>query len=304
MKNRVLGSFPAACAVVILSALVLAACAPSGGGSPGGGGSIYPTMVTVPAGQFQRESGSANISAVSTFRISSREITRAQFSAVMGTDPSDEAYSNGTDNPVQNVNWYHAIAYCNKLSLSAGLEPVYSVTGVTDWEALAFASIPTVNDDDWNAVVADWYATGYRLPTEMEWMWAAIGAPADGQGGGVNTTGYEKVFAGSTGSNSLGDYAWYSLNSDSKTHAVGTKLPNEIGLYDMSGNVGEWCWDWYYSVFPNGLLVDYRGQNNGDVRVAHGGNFFIGAAYCEIDRQVYPDPENCSPMAGFRIVMM
>jgi len=299
MKNRVLGSFPAACAVVILSALVLAA----GSDSPGGGDSIYPTMVTVPAGQFQRESGSANISAVSTFRISSREITRAQFSAVMGTDPSDEAYSNGTDNPVQNVNWYHAIAYCNKLSLSAGLEPVYSVTGVTDWEALAFASIPTVNDDDWNAVVADWYATGYRLPTEMEWMWAAIGAPADGQGGGVNTTGYEKVFAGSTGSNSLGDYAWYSLNSDSKTHAVGTKLPNEIGLYDMSGNVAEMCWDWHWNL-PTSLTVDYRGPDTGTDRMMRGATFGANASSFELVNRVEGSPEAIGGGKGFRIAMM
>ena len=110
-----------------------------------------------------------------------------------------------------------------------------------DWEALAYGSIPTASDADWNAATADWDADGYRLPTEMEWMWAAMGADQDAQPGamqdGVNVSGYDKDFAGDDGSNSIDDYAWYDDNSSSTTHPVGTKLPNELGLHDMSGNV-------------------------------------------------------------------
>ncbi len=306
MKNRVYASFPAVCAAVILSALALAACGPAGGDTPGGGapeGGTFPTMVTVPAGQFQNDGTPTDISAVSMFRISACEITRAQFSAVMGADPSDPAYSNGTDNPVQNVNWYHAIAYCNKLSLQAGLTPVYSVTGVSDWAALAFASIPTASNDDWDDVVADWDATGYRLPTEMEWMWAAMGAPADGQNGGTNTTGYLKDFAGSTGSNAIGDYAWYDSNSGSKTHKVGTKLPNELGLYDMSGNVSEWYWDWM-NIYPPGTLVDYQGWDGGSDRVILGGSFLTGASASQIRDRWSEFPYDQGVALGFRVALM
>ena len=216
------------------------------------------TLVYVPAGSFQRYATATNISIISQpFRMSEHEITRSQFSAIMGTDPSHTAVSTGTDDPVQSVSWYDALAFANKLSIEEGLTPVYSVTvgGTTiDWEALAYGSIPTVSDDDWDAATADWDADGYRLPTEMEWMWAAMGADHDAQPGamqdGVNVSGYTKPFAGYDGTNSIDDYAWYDLNSSGKTHPVGTKLPNELGLYDMSGNVWKWNWDWEVPTLP------------------------------------------------------
>lgn len=120
--------------------------------------------------------------------------------------------------------------------------PAYAVSGV-DFATLTYADIPTASSATWDAASVDSSANGYRLPTGMEWMWAAMGAPSDGQNGGTNTTGYSKAFAGSTGSNVRGDYAWTDENSNSTTHPVGSKLPNELGLYDMSGNASEWCWD-------------------------------------------------------------
>ncbi|HHU35980.1 MAG TPA: SUMF1/EgtB/PvdO family nonheme iron enzyme [Treponema sp.] len=235
------------------------------------------TMRYVPAGSFQRDSTATNISIVKAFRMSECQITRAQFLDIMGTDPSNTIYSSGTTDPVQTVNWYRAIAFCNKLSIEEGLQPVYSVTDI-DFSTLNYASIPTTDNATWNAASADWNKNGYRLPTEMEWMWAAMGATSDRTNGntgvGVNTTGYSKAFAGSTGSNAIGDYAWSSTNSSSKTHPVGTKTANELVLRDMSGNVWEWCWDWYGS-YPSGTLESDtpagRGAVSGVYRLLRGG---------------------------------
>ncbi len=237
------------------------------------------TFITVPAGSFQRDTTSTNISIIShSFRMSQHEITREQFQTIIGTDPvvieNQTAYSSGTTDPVTYINSYHTIAFCNKLSLAEGLTPVYSVNGV-DFSTLTYASIPTTDNADWNAATVTWTNNGYRLPTEMEWLWAAMGATSDRSygytGSGVNTTGYTKAFAGSTGSNSIGDYVWYNTNSSSKTHPVGSKVANELGLYDMSGNVLEWCWDWH-GAFPTGILTDYRGAASRVYKVLRGGS--------------------------------
>lgn len=241
------------------------------------------TMLTIPAGRFQRNSTAGNDNLITQpYGISKYEITRAQFLAVMGADPSNTTRSGGLNDPVQNVSWYSAIAFCNKLSLEEGLDLVYSVSTVADWSTLTFSDIPTSNTSDWNNATANWGANGYRLPTEMEWMWAAMGAPADGQGSGNNTTGYLKSFAGSTGTNNIGDYAVFgygssaigatSLNSSS---AVGSKSPNELGIYDLSGNIFEYCWDFSAS-YPNGIVSDYNGPLLGTNRVCRGGSWIWG----------------------------
>jgi len=215
-------------------------------------------LINVPAGSFQRDAAATNISIVSAFRMSQYEITRAQFLSVMGHDPTRTEFSSGSNDPVR-VNWYHAIAFCNKISIAEGLTPVYSVNGV-NFSTLTYAEIPNYSENSiWDAATANWSANGYRLPTEMEWMWAAMGATSGyGYTGETYTTGYTKAFAGSTGSNNIGDYAWYYGNYSGTTHPVGTKLPNELGFYDMSGNITEWCWDWD-EVWPDGTLSNYRG---------------------------------------------
>jgi formylglycine-generating enzyme required for sulfatase activity len=258
-------------------------------------------LIYVPAGRLQRDATADNISIITQpYRMSQHEITRAQFLAVMGADPSNTSSSSSMNDPVQRVNWYHAIAFSNKLSLAEGFTPVYTVSGV-DFATLTFADIPTSDNANWNAATADWSADGYRLPTEMEWMWAAMGAPADGQGGGTNTTGYTKAFAGHNGSNVIGDYAEYSVNSGYSTRPVGSKLPNELGLYDMSGNVWEWVWDWSIS-YPAGTLTDYRGAAAGTSRVKRGGSWSYGASFCTVAGRSYDSPNRQGNGVGFRVV--
>ena len=263
-------------------------------------------MISVPAGTFSRDGVSGNDSTVSAFHMSDKEITRSLFTTVTGLpDPSDTRYTNDTNDPVQMVNWYHALVFCNKLSALEGWTPVYSINGSTDpavWITANGGVVPTASNADWDAVTANWLADGYRLPTEMEWMWAAMGADTANPGN-PNTTGYAKTFAGSTGSNAIGDYAWTSENSSGTTHPAGTKLANELDLYDMSGNVFEWCWDWWTDTYPSGARTDYRGAASGTTRVVHGGTFLFGAnPYASIAYRNSSGPSVWYSIAGFRVV--
>lgn len=261
------------------------------------------TLVFVPAGSFQRDSTATNVSVITQpFRMSATEITRDQFLSIMGTDPSYTISSSGTTDPVQKINWYHAIAFCNKLSLAEGLTPVYSVTvGGTpvNWSNLTYATIPTIDSADWNVVNADWNADGYRLPTEMEWMWAAMGADTANPGS-INVAGYSKAFSGSTGSNAIGDYAWYDIINGTTTQAVGTKMANELGLYDMSGNVWEWVWDWY-AVYPTGKVTDYR-TALGSRRALRGGSWGYTSDSCAVAGRSHTYPYFQGTVNGFRVV--
>jgi formylglycine-generating enzyme required for sulfatase activity len=278
-----------------------------------GGWSGLGPMVNVPAGSFQRDATATNVSTITTaYWMSKHEITRAQFSTIMVTDPSNITYSGGNTDPVQMTNWYHAIAYCNKLSIAEGLEQVYSVTGI-NFGTLTYAGIPITTNASWDAATANRSASGYRLPTETEWMWAAMGATSDRYNGntgiGTNTSGYLKIFAGSSGSNVIGDYAVFGYGhgetgatTSFRSNPVGSKLPNEIGLYDMTGNVFEWNWDWD-APYPSGLLTDYLGAASGTNRMLRGGSWGFHSSNCTVayrDYPFYPYGQNLN--FGFRVV--
>ena len=168
--------------------------------------------------------------------VCTHEVTRAEYKAITGKD-SDEPFLISTDGNAENnpaiVTWYAAIVYCNRRSLAENLAPCYRINGSTnpdDW-----GEVPTENNEAWNAVECDFTAGGYRLPKETEWEYAALG-------------GEDFTYAGS---NDIDEVAWHGGNSNSGvnsfTHEIKTKKPNGFGLYDMTGNVVEWCWDFYYS---------------------------------------------------------
>ncbi|PKL48960.1 MAG: hypothetical protein CVV42_08165, partial [Candidatus Riflebacteria bacterium HGW-Riflebacteria-2] len=257
-----------------------------------------PTMVSVTAGTFQRDATAANTSFVSAFSMSAHEITRAQFNVIMGTDPSNTSYSNGVSDPVQMANWYHAIAFCNKLSIAEGLTPVYTISGSTD--PSVWGAVPTSDNPTWNAATCNWAADGYRLPTEMEWMWAAMGADT-GNPGATNTTGYNKAYAGEGMGGAVGDYAWYFDNASSKTHPAGTKQANELGISDMSGNAWEFCWDWY-NIYPENSNSDYRGAGTGSDRVMRGGSWAFAADKATVAFRNRSSPNYQGNGFGFRVV--
>jgi formylglycine-generating enzyme len=185
---------------------------------------------------------------LSGFSISRFEITQYVFYAVMGYNNSYSASRSDSSLPVENVSWTEAIQFCNDLSDLAGLQRCYTI------------------DYDGMTVTWDTGADGYRLPTEAEWEYAASGGQYD-----TNLT-----YAGSNYPDEVG-WFWDNTVSDGfndETVSVGSLSSNELGLYDMSGNVWEWCWDGYDPTYYSWMeSVNPLGPN---------GNFaFMGASYVQ-----------------------
>ena len=189
------------------------------------------------------------------FEMSKTEITQELYKSVMGENPSR---FKGANNPVECVSWYDAIWFCNKLSVAKGYEPVYSVDGNTDitkWNYIPHQG-KLIGEITQNPS-----ANGYRLPTVEEWQYAAKG-------------GQDYTYAGS---DEIDEVAWYKINSNGKTHPVAQKKANGYGLYDMSGNICEWCWDSDYDsrYVCGGDWSSYARYSYGDCRVYDGVNYYI-----------------------------
>jgi formylglycine-generating enzyme required for sulfatase activity len=250
------------------------------------------------------------------FMISRHEVTQAEFFAVMGMNPGSHNSEDGDalHHPINNVSWFDAIEYCNHRSIQEGLIPAYGYDDGIDYGT---------NPDDWpfgwnmssenhTNISCDWDADGYSLPTEMQREFAARGGvPAATALPPTFNDTYAGTNIDGTGSGELGDYAWYVYNagwelpdsvddSDFGTHPVGTKLPNDLGLYDMSGNVANWVWDIWDS-YPSGSYTDPTGPSSGTNRVSRGGNWFHYAPSSTVSVRVYSVGIYAVETLGFRI---
>ncbi|MDR1899787.1 MAG: SUMF1/EgtB/PvdO family nonheme iron enzyme [Treponema sp.] len=230
-------------------------------------------MVRVEGGTFRMGStnGQDNEKPVHTvtvksFSMGKYEVTQKEWVEIMGSNPSK---FKGDTLPVERVSWFDAVEYCNRRSLKEGLTPAYRGSG--------------------DSVTCDFSASGYRLPTEAEWEYAA-------KGGNKDYMTFEYA-----GSNSPGGVAWYADNSGNTTHPVGTKQPNSLGLYDMSGNVLEWCWDWYGS-YPGSAQTDPAGAASGSYRVLRGGSWVHSAHILRSAIRSNNTPSNRDSSFGFRLV--
>ncbi len=199
------------------------------------------------------------------FYISTHEVTQVEYRSITGSNPS---FFRGDNLPVEQVSWNDAVEYCNKLSQKEGLTLCYSGSG--------------------DSVRCNFDANGYRLPTEAEWEYAARG----GQSAGLYQT--------YAGSNSISSAGWYADNSGNRTHPVSRKSSNSLGLYDLSGNVLEWCWDWTEDY--NGSVTDPMGSSTGHWRVRRGGSWGLGSKYCRLGYHGTPSPGYSKSNLGFRVV--
>jgi formylglycine-generating enzyme required for sulfatase activity len=190
------------------------------------------------------------------------------YKPVSGANWKKTSIEQSDNDPVVLVSWYDAVSYCNWRSEAEGLQAVYTVSGTT--------------------VSADWRANGYRLPTEAEWEYAA-------RGGSVSEDSMSY-----TGASEPGPVAWYIGNSSGKTHPVGLKEPNSLDLYDMCGNVREWCWDWFSEKYKSASVNDPTGEPSGEIRVVRGGSWMNDFGLRSSDRGALRPGEGAND-AGFRI---
>jgi formylglycine-generating enzyme required for sulfatase activity len=220
------------------------------------------------------------------FYMGAYEVTQAQYQAVTGRNPSDFSSTGGMKNrvagqstdqhPVENVSWLDAVKFCNLLSEKEGLKPVYEIQGDT-------------------VRVPDWNATGYRLPSEAEWEYAC-------------RAGNSAAYSFGDAPNQLGDYAWHDgnskVNGNGCTYPVGQKRANAFELYDMHGNVWEWCWDRYdENYYKQPLAEDPHGPEGASPRVSRGGCWRSVPANCRSAGRYGFEPAYRHGILGFRLAL-
>ncbi|MFZ2956576.1 MAG: formylglycine-generating enzyme family protein [Candidatus Ozemobacteraceae bacterium] len=271
-------------------------------------GGMKMNFVEIPDGNFQMgnatgdsdEQSVHHVTIQKAFLMGTCEVTQEQYQSVMKVNPSyfvptqtaySSGYSNTASQPVEHVSWYDAVRFCNALSNDQHLTPCYKNQ----------SNITSIDDRD--NVTCDWSATGYRLPTEAEWEYACRAG---------QTTVY---FWGDDAEEiTMKKYAWYRRNAydyywtephaeKGGTQPVGMKLPNKFGLYDMSGNVWEWCWDRFGS-YTSDAASDPRGSESGWSHVYRGGHWISDRNHCRSTNRSGGLPSFHWFCVGFRIVRM
>jgi len=234
-------------------------------------------LVLIPAGEFLMGSPDSNKEAqndekpqhrvriTQPFYMGATEVTQGQYRAIAGQIPS--AFTGSDDLPVDSISWDDAIAFCNTLSVRVGLKQYYAHGGA-----------PSTDEG------------GYRLPTEAEWQYAC-------RAGSTTRFGFGDDAA------NLGEFAWYKDNSGGRTQPVGQKRPNAWGLYDMHGNLWEWCTDWYdakyYGQSPD---TDPPGPSKADARVILGAGWSSGSESFRVADRGWFAPGRGKSNHGFRVV--
>jgi len=229
------------------------------------------TLILIPGGEFTMGSFDGDGDerpmkkiAFDAFYMSAYEITQEQYLAVMHVNPS--YYQDNNLLPVEKVSWIDAAEFCNSLSKLCGLRPCY-------------------NERTW---ICDFSADGFRLPTEAEWEYACRAGTDTDYYSGSSEEGLRLV-------------GWYSGNSNQKTHLVGQKTPNSFGLFDMHGNVFEWCNDFYtsYQSYASDLNLTL---DSGRRKVARGGSWYVGPRECKSSKRSVSDENLRHPTVGIRVV--
>ncbi len=226
-------------------------------------GSVF-SFDDVPAQQDEKITHNVNLL---SFWMMATEVTQGVWIPLMG-EQEHYRHGKGADFPIYEITWYEAVEFANKLSVKDGLQPCYS------------------GEDE--AVSCDFSKSGWRLPTEAEWEYAARG-------------GRNLEFYNFSGSNDASLVAAYYGTAGGFTNSVGKFRPNSLGLFDMSGNVWEWCWDWYGDYTP-GFQTDSRGPVSGDNRVMRGGSWYYLKKYSRVTFRFGGVPHYYARDLGVRLV--
>jgi len=225
---------------------------------------------------------------VSSFYMNKYLVTQKEYQNVMGKNPSNFP---GENNPVEMVCWYDAVEYCNRLSIKEEFSPAYSLFGSTnpdDWE---------LQSPKWDSIIIIPGSNGYRLPTEAQWEYACRAGTTTPFSTGETINSTQANYNGTSpyGNSKAGEYL-------KKTTPVGSYPPNPWGLYDIHGNVWEWCWDWKEN-YTADSKIDPTGPQTGKYRAERGGSWSSGGSNIRCACRSYDFPSVKGYNDGFRLVL-